>query len=595
MKYFLEDFSKNAQKISCSKVHKGLEGQAVVYCGWVQSQRNHGHFTFLDIKDSEGVLQVFLNLDTFKNFKISLGSVIAVKGLLLKRPSGTENKNLKTGEFELRVEDFKILSHSESFPINPEDPKVKEALKLKYRYLSLRSEKIQKCLEIRDEASALIRSFLRKEGFLEIETPILYKTTPEGARDYLSPSRIHRHKFYSLAQSPQILKQLLMVGGIGKYFQLARCFRDEDLRSDRQPEFTQLDLEMSFVEIGDVLNLNERLVQLLWKHIKGQNISSITRMTYTQALELYGSDKPDLRNPLKLKNIEDDRVEIFNKALKNGGRVKSLALPHYSNWTRSALDKLTKQARSLGAGGLIYILDEGGVLKSSLKFSQNILKSLYEKSEGLNKGLVLILAGSENVINLVFSVFISELGKKLNLLDTSKDEFLWVTDFPLFSCEEGRLSSVHHPFTSPERGEENLQKISSLLDLKNKNSSEYMESVLKIKSKAYDLVCNGQELAGGSVRIHHPELQKMIFQILGLSDESIESQFGFFIEALKYGPPPHGGMAWGLERLVMLLSGTSDIREVMAFPKSLQAVCLMSESPSSVDPLRLKEYGLKTF
>lgn len=585
MKHFLEEFSKNSKKVLCSQIDQSLLNQSIVVSGWVQNQRDHGHFAFLDLKDHTGVLQVFLDLDLLKKFKISLNSVLAVKGILLKRPEGTENNKLKTGLFELRVEEVQVLSSSDVLPIDPEDEKVRDSLKLKYRYLFLRSEKLKKYLKIRDDVVHTIRQTLRTEGFLECETPILYRTTPEGARDYLVPSRIHQGHFYSLVQSPQILKQLLMIGGVWKYFQMARCFRDEDLRSDRQPEFTQIDLEMSFVDIADVLELNEKIIRALWKDVE------IEKLSYQDSMEYYGSDQPDLRIPLKLKaleDVEDLGIEIFNKTLKNKGRIKSLALPPSECWSRSALDKLTKEIKSLGSRGLIYIKEENGQFNSSLSFSQGVLKKLYQKAKGLPKGLVFIIAGEESLVNTCFSFLISYTARKMSLIDSSKDKFVWITNFPLFSLEEGSAVSMHHPFTMPDdKGLSPSELIEKL-----KNSVGNTDEVSQWTSKAYDLVCNGQEVAGGSIRIHNPEMQNLIFKILGLSDQKIQDQFGFFIEALRYGTPPHGGIAWGLDRLVMILSGTDDIRDVIPFPKTLQAACLMSQAPSMVDETRLRELGL---
>jgi len=585
MKYFLEEFSKNSKKVLCSQIDESLLNQSLVVAGWVQNQRDHGHFAFLDLKDHTGVLQIFLNLEVLKKFKISLHSVLAVKGTLLKRPEGAENKKLKTGLFELKVEEVHVLSSSDVLPVDPEDEKVRDSLKLKYRYLFLRSQKLKKNLKLRDEIVNTVRQTLRKEGFVEYETPILYKTTPEGARDYLVPSRIHPGHFYSLVQSPQILKQLLIIGGVWKYFQMARCFRDEDLRSDRQPEFTQIDLEMSFVDIADVLKLNEKIIRALWKNVE------IEKLSYQESMEYYGSDQPDLRVPLKLKaleDVEDLGIEIFNKTLKNKGRIKSLALPPSECWNRSALDKLTREVKNLGGRGLIYIKDEGGKLNSSLSFSQDVLKKLYQKAHGIPKGLVFIIAGEESLVNTCFAFLISYTAQKISLMDSSKDKFIWITNFPLFALEEGNVVSMHHPFTMPDdKGLSPLDVIERL-----KNSVGNLNEISQWTSKAYDLVCNGQEVAGGSIRIHNPEIQNFIFKILGVSDQKIQDQFGFFIEALRYGTPPHGGIAWGLDRLVMILSGADDIRDVISFPKTLQATCLMSQAPSMVEEARLRELGL---
>ena len=577
MKHFLEDFCRSAQKINCKQVGEEFLEQKIVVTGWVTRQRDHNHFVFLDIQDTTGTVQAFLK----QSQKISLHSVVAVKGLLLKRPKGAENKKIKTGDFEIKIEDIKVLSESQPLPVDIEDEKVKDSLKLKYRYLYLRSPRLQSYLKTRNDITHIVRQTLRAENFLEIETPILYRTTPEGARDYLVPSRIHKNQFYSLVQSPQILKQLLMVGGIPRYFQLAKCFRDEDLRSDRQPEFTQIDLEMSFVDTADVLALNEKLIHALWKGMKGTT-PQIEKMSFDFALEHYGTDKPDLRIPLKLKSLNswanNNKLMLFEKVLAEKGQIKSLALPENKTLSRSALDRLTQKMKALGAGGLLYLIQEDSKIKSPIKQPQDILNSLYTEAGGHHKSLVFIIAGEETIVNLCFASLIPEIAKMFSLKDESQDRLVWITDFPLFEWSQGKISSPHHPFTAPE-----------ISDLKKNLSTE---ELLKLKAKAYDLVCNGYELAGGSIRNHDSKIQKWIFQTLDLNPEEINKQFGFFIEALSYGTPPHGGIAWGLDRLVMILSGTEDIRDVMAFPKTLQASCLMSEAPSFVSEERLDDLGL---
>ena len=587
MAYFKDQFSKDATLISCFEASKEFLNKRVVITGWVEARRDHGHFIFLDLKDSSGLIQVFLDLDTFKDFKISDQSVLAVEGILQKRPEGTENKKIQTGLFELQVEKYKILSHAETPHVNPYEENANDLLKLKYRYLFLRNPKLQKNLRVRHQITDIIRRMLKKEKFVECETPILYRTTPEGARDYLVPSRVHQGQFYSLVQSPQILKQLLMVGGMERYFQIARCFRDEDLRSNRQPEFTQLDLEMSFVDVDDVLDLNDKLIQTLWAEVKGISVPSIRRMTYKEAMASYGSDQPDLRIPLKLHTlspsiIEKLGIEIFCQALSKKGVVKSLALPASSVWSRSALDKLTKEVRKKGSQGLIYLIQEGSKINSSLKLSNEVLNSLYKETQGLSDGLVLLIAGDESIVNSCFSFIINHCAEKQSLVDTSKDQFLWVTEFPMFMKEGGKLNSVHHPFTAP------LVDWSQV-DFQNLDLSD---EFINWTSKSYDLICNGQELAGGSIRNERADVQDFIFQILGLNSKQKEEQFGFFLQALKYGTPPHGGIAWGLDRLVMILTGTSDIRDVMSFPKTLQASCAMSDAPSMVSEDRLSELGI---
>lgn len=581
MQHFLNHFLKDASKIYCKNISANLIGKKLVLMGWVQNQRDHGHFSFFDLKDKTGIVQIFLSDSILK--KISTHSVIAVKGILRKRPEGTENKKLKTGLFELKAEEIKILSKAEALPVDLE--KSLGSVQLKYRYLFLRSKHLQRCLKLRDQIGSVVRQVLQDENFLEIETPILYKTTPEGARDYLVPSRIHPGKFYCLVQSPQILKQLLMVGGVDRYFQFAKCFRDEDLRSDRQPEFTQIDLEMSFVDACDVMALNEKLVRALWKKIKNVDVPKIKVLSYEKALEDYGCDHPDLRIPLKLKSLDHwkkSNIQIFSQNEK----IKSLNLPAHDMWSRSTLDRLIKEVKALGAQGLIYLVEENGAIKSPLPVDQKTLKSLFKEAGGEKNGLVLIIAGKSSIVNTCFAFLIPHLAKKLSLINSSKDEFVWIVDFPLFQMEEGRITSSHHPFTAPDSEMSEEELIEKLMMCA---QNPDLLSQFKFKSKSYDLVCNGNEIAGGSIRNHQYKLQSALFEILSLNKNSA---FHFFVEALKYGAPPHGGIAWGLDRLVMTLSGTEDIRDVIAFPKTLQAVCLMSGAPSTVSEERLVELGL---
>ena len=579
MPAFLEHFSKGFQKISSHDVAEKWVGKKIAVFGWVQNQRDHGRFLFFDLKDHAGLVQVFLA----EPEKFSNHSVIAVCGVLKKRPEGAENPKAANGLFEISAEKIKILSHAE--PLPSQDQNAGEEVQLKYRYLALRSPALQENLKLRARVSSIVRSFLEKENFLEVETPVLYKTTPEGARDYLVPSRLHKGKFYCLVQSPQILKQLLMVGGAHRYFQFAKCFRDEDSRSDRQPEFTQIDMEMSFSGMDEVMQLSEDMVRDLWKKIKNQEIPQIPSLSCEKALELYGTDKPDLRIPLQLKSLSSkkllDEILIFKKALQKGGLIKSLFTPSSEVFTRGFLDSLTKKVQALGAAGLIYLKtkSEGGEMASSLPLDQKILKELFKDCAEGDEGCVFIIAGAKNIVNTCFSFLIPFLADKLSLIDKKQDAFLWVKDFPLVVKEEGGLAPVHHPFTAPEDSFDDSGGAQKLKD---------PEFLLGLKSKAYDLVCNGAEIAGGSIRNHNWKVQEALFQAMNLS----KSSFEFFLEALKYGAPPHGGIAWGLDRLIMTLSGTDNIRDVTAFPKTLKSSCLMSGAPSLISEDRLLELGL---
>lgn len=592
MQSFLSEFSKNAKKMSIGQIDDSYLNQTLVLAGWLVSQRDHGQICFLDLKDPTGSIQVFLDLDSAQKFKLSLHSVLAVRGVLLKRPAGSENKKIKHGDIELKVEGVKLLSESKALPVDFEEDRVRDSLKLKYRYLFLRSKKLSHALKLRAFICDQARHFLKNHSFLEVETPILYKTTPEGARDYLVPSRIHQGKFYSLVQSPQILKQLLMIGGVGRYFQMAKCFRDEDLRSDRQPEFSQIDLEMSFVDMAEVISLNEKLARTLWKEVKGAEIQKIPLISYQEALEKYGTDAPDLRNPLQLNSLDGQvdsmGVQIFQKAVQKKGRVKSLALPEKSQIRRSQIDRWTQEVKSAGAPGLFFLINEGGAVKSPMKMDPKQLEKIYKCAQGKDQSAVLILAGDESVVNAGMSRLISICGRQLSLIDESQDRLAWVVHFPLFEWEDGKIQSPHHPFTSADI--DSVQDFLQTLQLARKDPQLLLKR--SIRAKAYDLICNGQELAGGSIRNHNPQVQEMIFKVLGLSDQEISEKFGFFLKALSYGAPPHGGTAWGLDRLVMLLSGLEDIRDVQAFPKTLQAGCLMSEAPSCVSEHRLEELGL---
>ncbi|MGE0526159.1 MAG: aspartate--tRNA ligase [Bdellovibrionales bacterium] len=577
---------------ACGSLREEHAGQTVVLMGWVDSRRDHGGLVFVDMRDREGVVQVVLNpADASTGAAKDLRGeyVVAVQGTVRLRPEGMRNKKIKTGAVEVEAVRCEILSEANTPPFMVDDPKVSETLRLKYRYLDLRSPRLQNHLITRHHVVLLVRNFLSRQGFMEVETPILYKSTPEGARDYLVPSRVNQGQFYALPQSPQTLKQLLMIGGMDRYFQIARCFRDEDLRADRQPEFSQIDIEMSFVDQDDVMALNEALVKLIWKEIKGVEISEIPRMTYFEVMNTYGSDKPDLRNPLKLRDVAavacGHGFKVFDDAAARGGAIKALAVPKGSGFSRSYIDKLTGSAKQMGAKGLVWIKEENGSLTSSVAkfFSPEVLRRIYTEAGGEEAGAVFIVADTFDVTCAALALLRSELGRELKLIDETEFRFLWVVDFPLleYDSEGKRWVARHHPFTMSKD-----EQLSALLERREK---EYPT----LLAKAYDLVCNGYELAGGSIRIHRQAVQRAMFEALGLSEEETRIKFGFFIEALSYGTPPHGGIAWGVDRLVMLLCGTDAIRDVMAFPKTARATDLMAEAPSPVAREQLLELGIR--
>lgn len=579
----------------CGELSVEQVGKKVVLMGWVDGRRDHGGLLFIDLRDRSGIVQIVVNpaLEANKIAKdIRSEYVLALEGEVRARPDSMINKNISTGDIEVEVTRCEVLSQAETLPFQPDDEKVGESLRLKYRYLDLRSPRLQQNLKLRHEIVLEVRNQLSEMGFWEIETPILYKSTPEGARDYLVPSRVHPGNFYALPQSPQTLKQLLMISGYDRYFQIARCFRDEDLRADRQPEFTQIDIEMSFVDREDVMAVSEAMAKSLWKKIKGVEIKDIPRMTYQQAMDDYGSDKPDLRIPWKLKDIteavKDSEFKVFADAAHRAGAcVKGLFVPGIGAYSRGQIDRLTEKTKEAGARGLVYIkIDEQGKVSSPVSkfFTEDQLKDLYKKCGGeQNNGMALIVGDDYSVACSALNFLRLHLAKELNAYDKSEDRFLWVTDFPLFdySPEDKRWVACHHPFTSPSN-----EDMEILLKEDEKNYG-------KVKAKAYDFVCNGYEIAGGSVRIHRPEIQASMFKALGLSEEERQLKFGFFLEALKYGTPPHGGIAWGVDRLVMIMCGTDAIREVIAFPKTAKASDLMAEAPSAVTREQLLELGLR--
>ncbi|MTK08031.1 MAG: aspartate--tRNA ligase [Hungatella sp.] len=577
----------------CTEVTAACAGNEVTVMGWVQKSRNKGGIIFVDLRDRSGILQIIFEESDCgaENFakaeKLRSEFVIAVTGVVENR-SGGVNENLATGAIEVRAKSLRILSESETppFPVE-ENSKTKEELRLKYRYLDLRRPDIQKNIMIRSQVATLTRAFLAEEGFLEIETPTLIKSTPEGARDYLVPSRVHPGSFYALPQSPQLFKQLLMCSGYDRYFQLARCYRDEDLRADRQPEFTQIDMELSFVDVEDVLAVNERLLKKLFKEICNFDLElPITRMTWREAMDRFGSDKPDMRFGMELKNVSevvrDTEFAVFKGALENGGSVRGINAKGQAAMPRKKIDALVDYAKGFGAKGLAYLaVNEDGTYKCSFsKFmSEEELKTLADAMDGQPGDLLLFAADRDKVVFDVLGNLRLELARQLELLKKDVFKFLWVTEFPLleYSEEQGRFTAMHHPFTMP------MEEDWALIDT----------NPGAVRAKAYDIVLNGTELGGGSVRIHQGDIQSKMFEVLGFTKEQANEQFGFLLDAFKYGVPPHAGLAYGLDRVIMLMVGADSIRDVIAFPKVKDASCLMSEAPAPVDPKQLEDLGIK--
>ena len=576
----------------CAELGTANIGENVTVMGWVQKQRNKGGIIFVDLRDRSGILQIiFEEADCgseyfAKAMKLRSEFVIAVEGRVEAR-SGAVNENLATGAIEVRAKSLRILSESETppFPIE-ENSKTREEVRLKYRFLDLRRPDLQRNLMVRSRVATLTRAFLAEEGFLEIETPTLIKSTPEGARDYLVPSRVHPGSFYALPQSPQLFKQLLMCSGYDRYFQLARCYRDEDLRADRQPEFTQIDMELSFVDVDDVLDVNERLLKKLFKEICNYDLQlPIQRMTWKEAMERFGSDKPDLRFGMELHNVsdvvKDTEFAVFKNALAAGGSVRGINAEGQGHMPRKKIDALVEFAKGYGAKGLAYLsIQEDGSYKSSFaKFmTEDQLKALVGAMGGKPGDLLLFAADKNEVVFDVLGALRLEIARQLDLLKKDDFKFLWVTEFPLleYSEEEGRFVAMHHPFTMPM--EEDLDLIDT--------------DPGAVRAKAYDIVLNGTEMGGGSVRIHQADIQEKMFEVLGFSKERAQEQFGFLLEAFKYGVPPHAGLAYGMDRMVMLMVGADSIRDVIAFPKVKDASCLMTEAPAPVDGKQLEELGI---
>lgn len=577
----------------CRQLDAADSGARVVINGWVQRRRDLGGLIFLDIRDRTGILQVVadgeVSRQAFKTAEALRNEfVVAVKGTVVRRKEDAVNPKLKTGEIEIAAEEIVILSKAQTPPIYIEDNNnITEALRLKYRYLDLRRPSMQKNLTLRHRVTMDVREFLDKNGFLEIETPVLTRPTPEGARDYLVPSRVNPGKFFALPQSPQLFKQLLMVSGMDKYFQIARCFRDEDLRADRQPEFTQIDIEMSFVDMDDVISLNERLMAYVFEKSLGLKLSiPFRRITYQQAMEQYGSDKPDTRFGMKLVGITDlvagSAFKVFSETAGSGGDIRGInAKGCGKTFSRREIDGLVEHIKQFGAKGLAWIVvTEEGVKSPIAKFlTQEETDAIVKRMDGQAGDLLLIVADRPKVVFDSLGQLRLDLGRRLGLIDEHAYNFLWVTHFPLleYDEEEGRYVAVHHPFTAPVAGD------IPLLDTHPE----------KVRANAYDLVLNGMELGGGSIRIHDTNLQQKMFEVLGFSKENAEEKFGFLLEAFKYGTPPHGGIAFGLDRLAMVVAGRENIRDVIAFPKTQNAACLMTGAPAEADEGQLKEIHIK--
>lgn len=580
----------NLLKRSCYSTEISSEhmGRELIFNGWVASKRNLGSLVFVDLRDREGILQLVFDEEADASLyaqatKLGREYVIGVRGILRKRDA--VNPDLPTGEVELKVEEMEVFSESAVPPIHVrEDDGAKEELRLKYRYLDLRKKKNMDRLRLRARINRVLREYLSERGFIEFETPILNKTTPEGARDYLVPSRVNPGKFYALPQSPQMFKQLLMISGADRYFQITRCFRDEDLRADRQPEFTQLDLEMSFVDQEGVMELNEGLVQHLFREIAGVEIPlPLRRMSYRDAMERYGSDKPDTRYGMELLPLEgifkDSQLRIFASALEEGKSIRGIFVPGEGLFSTKELKNIEKQAKTYGASGLATVIFDEEIKGSLAKFLSEEETAALKALAHEEKGSFFIVSDEKKVVQTVLGNLRGSIARQKQLFDPKTFDLLWIVDFPAFHYdeEEGRYVAEHHPFTMPK-----------------KEDLIYLESdPLRINANCYDMVINGFETASGSIRIHESGLQAKIFDVLGFTRESARQRFGFFIDALQYGTPPHGGIAYGLDRLTMIFSDTENIRDVIAFPKSLQATCLMSEAPSYADDKQLEELHIR--
>lgn len=577
----------------CGDINSDMIGNEVVLMGWVQRRRVLSHLTFILLRDRTGIVQIAIDENTASDEIVSKEKivrseyVVAVKGIVRKREEININPSMKTGTVEIEAVEFRILSESETTPFPIEETvNVNTELRLKYRYLDLRRPNVLNNMMIRHRLYQIVRQFLSENGFIEIETPILTRSTPEGARDYLVPSRIHPGNFYALPQSPQLIKQLLMISGMDRYFQIAKCFRDEDLRADRQPEFTQIDMELSFVDVDDVIEVNERLIKKIFKEIKGIDVKTpFMRMPYKEAMERFGSDKPDIRFEMELNNITDivsgSTFKVFQDAIDNGGSVRGINAQGCGSLPRKQIDSLVEVAKTYGAKGLAWISVIEGGFKTTLSkfFDDNKINEIINSFEAKSGDLILICADKNKVVFDALGALRIEVAKRLNLLDNENYKFLWVTEFPLleWSEDEKRYIAMHHPFTSPM--DEDLNILESNPE--------------KVRAKAYDMVLNGCELGGGSIRIYQSDVQEKMFKALGFSKEDAHERFGYLLEAFKYGAPPHGGLAFGFDRIVMLLTGAESIRDVIAFPKVKDASCLLTDAPNIVDEKQINELGLK--
>ncbi len=575
----------------CGELTEQQIGETITLKGWVQKRRDLGGLIFVDLRDRAGIVQTVFNPAISKEAleiadKLRNEFVVELTGKVIEREDKQKNKNMKTGSIEIQVEDIVIINSAKNPPfIIEDDTDVSEEIKLKYRYLDLRRPQLAKTFKMRSDISKTVRNFLDGEGFLEVETPILTKSTPEGARDYLVPSRVHEGEFYALPQSPQLFKQMLMVSGFDRYYQIARCFRDEDLRADRQPEFTQIDMEMSFMSMEEIIAINEKLMKKIMKDVKGIDISiPFNRLPYDEAMARFGSDKPDTRFEMELTDVSDlvqnSSFKVFSGAIEAGGQVKLINVKDAAdNYSRKDIDALGEFAGRHGAKGLAWLKVDGEGLKGPIAkfFEEQEANSLIEAANAEAGDLLLFVADKKSVVADALGALRMKMGKELNLIDETQFNFLWVTDWPLFEYDEedGRYYAAHHPFTMPA------------------NVEELIASPQTVKAQAYDLVLNGYELGGGSLRIYQRDVQEQMFKALGFTEEKAYEQFGFLLDAFEYGTPPHGGIAFGLDRIVMLLSGSTNLRDTIAFPKTASASCLLTSAPDKVDTAQLSELGIQ--